>query len=378
MKKVVIFTSRGGGGHLSVSNALEQQLKGEYDVRQVFIFSDVLGTIDPINLISRGRYNGEILYNWFMRKRIYWVLNAMASLGSVIYSLFAPRVELKLNAFFQAEQPDLVISAIPLVNSSILAVTKQRNLPFIVIPTDLDATTFINGFKGDNYKNLYFTLPFDNELIKQSIEAANIPSHNVCVTGFVLRPDFFELKDIARIKKDLNVPEGKPVIMLMMGAVGSDVAYHFTQELSKMKQPAHLLVCTGRNEKLRKKIATLPLPDHISMTLIGFTQKIAELMAVSDLFITKSGTVSFCEGMYMNIPMLLDATSTVLEWEKLNHQLAKDHDFGTSVKSHEQVRHVVESLIADPQRLAAMRANLESMHKKRGCQEIKKLIKEIL
>jgi processive 1,2-diacylglycerol beta-glucosyltransferase len=378
MKKIVIFTCPAGGGHSSVSNALEEQLKGHYVVSQAFIFTDVLGSIDPLNYISRGRYNGEMIYNWFIRRRMYWALNNLAQFGSGLYSFFAPRVERRIEEFLKKEKPDLVISVIPFVNSSILAVTKKLDLPFIVIPTDLDATLFLTGPKNSNYEKLYFTLPFENQLIKQSIEKAHIPADKLYVTGFVLRPAFFTPKDENKIKEEFNIPLGKPVVMVMTGAVGSVTSYYFTQELVKCEQPVHLVICIGKNESLRKKIEELELPKHVSMTIVGFTDRVAELMSVSDLFVTKSGSVSFCEGMYMNIPMLLDATATVMDWEKLNHEIAEKYEFGKSVKSNEEIRHVVESLIANPEALAIMRQNLENMNKKRGCLEIKKLIKAII
>jgi len=46
-------------------------------------------------------------------------------------------------------------------------------------------------------------------------------------------------------------------------------------------------------------------------------------MAASDLCITKSGSVSVCETIYSNLPVLLDATSDVLRWEQFNHRFIK-------------------------------------------------------
>jgi len=378
MKKIVIFTCPAGGGHTSVTNALQEQLKGQYTVTQAYIFTDVLGNIDPLNYISRGRYNGEMIYNWFIRRRIYWANNTLAQAGRWLYSFFAFRVERRVEEYLRKEKPDLVISVIPFVNASILAVTKKLDLPFLVIPTDLDASTFSVGSKASDYKKLYFTLPFENQLIKQSIEKAHIPADKLYITGFVLRPAFFEPKDVDKIKDEFNIPTNKPVVMVMMGAVGSVTSYDFTQELVKCEQPVHLIVCIGKNEGLRAKIEELELSPHVSLTIIGFTDRVAELMAVSDLFVTKSGSVSFSEGMYMNIPMLLDATATVMAWEQLNHKIAEEYEFGKSVKSNEEIRLIVESMIANPETLAIMRQNLENMNKKRGCSEIKKLIKEII
>src|SRR5207237_3814499 len=107
--------------------------------------------------------------------------------------------------------------------------------------------------------------------------------------------------------------------------------YTFVRELAQIKEPVHLLICIARQEQLRHKIMALKLAPHITMTIIGFTDRISDLMAIADILITKSGSVSVNEALYMNLPMILDATSHLLSWEKYNHTFIEQHQLGISL-----------------------------------------------
>ena len=378
MEKIIIFTSTGGGGHISVTNALDAYLNDTYEIKQIHIFSEVLGPIDPIQILSFYRYTGEEFYNYFVRKKWFWLLNLMYWIGKRYFHASSKRTERLLATHLKKHTPDMVISVVPLVNNEILASAKTFDIPCLVTPTDLDATMFIHGFKEPNYRRFRFVLGFDDALIRKTIEPAAIPAHQVVVTGFPVRPNFFENENKIIIKKNFAVPENKPVILLLMGALGSKETYTFSQQLAQLTTPAHILICLGKNESLRKKIEQITFPPHITATIIGFTEHISDLLTISDLFITKSGSVSFCEGIYMNVPMLLDATSLVLLWERFNHTFVKRHGFGDIITRRGDLPQMVDYLLVENNKLATMKKNLESFEKKQGDKEFRQLVKQML
>src|SRR5438045_9662837 len=112
----------------------------------------------------------------------------------------------------------------------------------------------------------------------------------------------------------------------------------YIAELLKISKPFHLLACIGSNESCRANIEKLlSTAPHISSFVIGFTENIADYMTMSDLIITKSGTLSVCESLYKNLPLFLDATSSILVWEKFNHTFIKNQGFGISIANYNEV-----------------------------------------
>lgn len=378
MKKIVIFSSYGGGGHTAVANALSSYLKDEYEIVITNIFSQVLAPLDLMQTVSSGRYTGEDIYNYLMPRKYYGLINLYYKLGAWYFKFRQKKVRKNIEDFLQMHKPDIVISVIPIVNYSVLAVTQKLNLPFLLIPTDLDITTFIAGIKAPTYDQFKIGLAFEDDEARIRLAEAQIPLDVSIVTGFVVRPDFFQTKDIAQIKKEFDVPEGKPVVLLMLGAVGLQSLLSFSKQLSNIESSAHILICTSRQEAIKKSIDALTFPAPLSKTTIGFTSRISDLMAISDIFITKSGSVSVCEAMYMNLPMILDATTDLLAWEKANHRFVKRHHFGTIIEDQDKLAGMVTEMLKNPELCNEYKARLTLLEKKYGCEEIKLIIASMI
>jgi len=374
MKKIVIFSSYGGGGHTAVANALATHLKDEHEIVITNVFSEVLAPIDLMQKITFGKYTGEDIYNYLMPRKWFGFLNAYYKVGVWYFDFRKNKVRTLIEKYLEDQKPDLVISVIPILNATILSITQELDLPFLLVPTDLDIATFIEGIKAPTYKKFKIALAFEDDETRIRLAQAQIPVDQTVITGFVIRPDFFAHKDISAMKQEFNIPEGKPVILLMLGAVGLQSLYTFTQELGKIKPEAHLIICTSKQVAIRKSIDDLVFPDHITKTTIGFTDRISDLMAISDLFITKSGSVSVCEAIYMDLPMILDATSKLLAWERANHRFIKRHNFGTIIKDQNKLSDLVTNLLQNRKLCNEYRQSLQALEKKRGHQEIKSLI----
>lgn len=341
MKKIIILTSKGGGGHLAVSDALKIYLGSHYKVHAVNTFSDVIHPLDVIRKITFGKYDWIRFYNDFLTKKWFRLLSACQVIGAYYMRIRSgPLVQL-LTAYLKKENADMVISVVPLINAALIKSTKNLGIPLIIVPTDLDATIVINGINQPQEKHFRFTCSFDDDTIAQTIAPAQINKKQLVVTGFPIRPVFFTHKDIENIKHKYDVLPNKPVILLLMGYRGSNALYDFAQELAKIKVAIHVLICTGKNTNVVRKIRTVSFPPHITTTIIGFTEHISDLMSISDVFIGKSGSVSVCEALYMNLPLFLDATSGTLEWEKFNHDFVTQHNFGLSIKSEKDIAHIV-------------------------------------
>jgi len=272
----------------------------------------------------------------------------------------------------------MVISVVPLINGALLDATEQLNIPLIVIPTDLDSRTFVEGINYPSYKKFRYCLPFDDTTIKTTIKNAQICNSQVIVSGFPIRADFFEPKDTAALRQSYGIPTDTPVILLMLGGLGSADIVPFITQLKKIELPVHLLVCIGKSEHLRGALARIVLPEHINMTIVSFTNRVSDLMAIADLLITKSGSVSVCEGLYMGIPMLLDGTSSsILRWEKLNHSFIRKHHIGTTVHKHGDIAQLATKILTSKQKDAPIK-NSFSFEKNDARKELVSVVNSLL
>jgi len=376
-KKIVIFTSTGGGGHISVSTALNDYLKHEYTIKEVFLFKLILNSLDPIMSSIFGRVNGENIYNYFMKKKLYRCANFLYSLGEFYFRLRSRSIQRIIETSLNNVKPDLVISVIPIINQDVFLVTKKLNIPFLLIPTDLDPKTFFYRLKNtESHPQFKVSLSFEDEDITSFAKPIN--PQQIVHNGFPLRSDFFKDKNKNHILQQFDIPEDKARVLLLMGTQGSNDMLRFVKELSKLSTPAHLICCVGKNKSIVNLLQAINLPSHISLSIIGFTDQISDLMAISDLIISKSGSVSFCETIYSNVPTMLDATSTILRWEQFNHYFFEKNQLGKILSAQAPIAQQVQELLTNKHLLTSIKNNLLAYEKKQPHKDIPKLIEQMI
>lgn len=375
----MIFTSDAGGGQTSVTNALKTYLKNEFEIIVIPAFSELLQTIDPINRLTFGLTNGEALYNFCITKKLNRITyNLVYKKGIWYYQLFHKTIRKLITQKIEHEKPDVIISVIPILNDKILDCAQNKNLPFFLFPPDFDIEMYLTRLNNPTYKKFYLCLPLITDVIQKQLEKHGIQKENIYITGYPLRPSFFEVKNPAALKKEYNLPSDKPIILVMLGALGVDTFPLMAKHLFTIPESVHYIFCTGKSIVIADQIKSLEKPANISFTLIGFTQSIADLMACADIFITKSGSVSVAEGLHMGLPLLLDATSSVLQWEQYNHPLIEQLGAGYSITSYSNLIERLTELLKNKSLIEKLSRNSKAALPQNGALEIKKLIEKIL
>lgn len=378
-KRILIVSSIGGGGHASVANALQSYLK-DYDITVTNIFQDIINPVDLMQTFTFKRLSGEDFYNFCLQSRWTGVISSMVSFGSWTLRRQKNAIEKLMIDYLERQNPkfDLILSVMPSINFALINVAHKFDIPFLVLTNDLDTTNYINGIKNPSYKKFYYTLAFEDQVLRDKIACAGIPNSQIKITGFPLRPSFFKPKDKDAIKKEFQVPKDKKVVMLLMGGVGSLITYRYVRIIAKSDLPMHLIVCLGRNEKLRRNISKIALPKNLTLNMIGYTDRIADLMAISDVLITKPGPGSICEALASNLPVIIDKTNGTLWWELANIDFVQDYGFGDVLTNFRDLKNILAKYIKDSDYVAAIKKNISKFKKPNPENSIRDLIKQIL
>jgi UDP:flavonoid glycosyltransferase YjiC (YdhE family) len=85
------------------------------------------------------------------------------------------------------------------------------------------------------------------------------------------------------------------------------------------------------------------------MSVFGFTDRISDLMAVSDVIITKPGPGTINEAIAMKVPILLDNTDITLFWERANVDFVLKYGVGQKIKKIRQVKDLLVTYLKDKQ-----------------------------
>jgi processive 1,2-diacylglycerol beta-glucosyltransferase len=348
LKKVIILTSKGGSGHMSTSQELQFLLKDTYQVSIINPFEEILSPIDFVKKISFGSYDGESLYNSMIQSG--WIRTT-----NFFCRYIAPKVitwqqakeESLFYDYFCKEQPDLVISVIPVLNLPASNAAHRRRIPYLIISLDCDLTMWTVGMEKALHTHMVITTGNEEIAHKFIAPLKNQNLHKIKPIGFPIRNQFFEKKDIKKIKTEWDIPTDKPVVAIIMGGAGSNQTYRYFKALARCSFPLHVLACVGRNTKIIKRLKKIKCNPLVSLSCIPFTDKISDLMAASDLLITKPGPGSMSEAAILKLPMLIDAVATNIFWEKEVTKFVLKNKLGYEVKSFSKLRPLVKNMLFD-------------------------------
>jgi processive 1,2-diacylglycerol beta-glucosyltransferase len=379
-KRIITFTSGGGGGHVSAARAVRTILQDNYEIADVYMLRDVLAPLDFVKQFTFEYSSCEDLYNYFITNKYVWLTNTLCMYGKHNMPLKDKKMQKLISDFLDLNPPDLIVSVMPTVNNSLLSVAKKKGIPLIIVPTDLDHGMFITGMQNcpTDYELYRYVVPFNDEELLKTLKPSKIPQNRIVVGGFPIRQEFFSKKNIKKLKNDCGIPLTKPVVTVLMGAAGSTSTYDYVRTLSHSSHALHIIVCLGRNEALRKKIERIKLPYHITMSIIGFTDKMPDIMAMSDILISKCGTVSVMEAVHAQVPLLLDCTSRAVSWEALNVDFITQHGFGQGVTSLRNLDKLLEKYLFDREFYESRKKNLKDFEKPRFAENLQKLVVQLL
>lgn len=377
-KKILVLISRGGGGHKTAGDSLKQILGSDYEIEINPVLADILGTIDPINRITRGHFTGEDLYNILLKSHWNRALQWMVTIGPKCMK--SQTIEKAFEKYLrsQVQPPDLIISSTPYVNYGVACAAHRWDIPFLIIPTDLDGSTFLQGFpKQPTHHRFKVALSYDDPQIrKKTLQKVALTDDQMTLTGFPVRPAClkkYTSEELEVIRAKFNLFESHKIVTLIMGAVGGNMIFDHVKVLSKLDPREHQLhlqmnICVGHNQKMGNKIRnflldqgakflgrhTFLLPTGLVMHIRGYTKDLIELMAASDLIITKTGSCTVNEAIYLEKKLLLDNTSRssarYLWWESFNIPFVQRHSLGYSFSNNEQLLMLIPSFLKYPER----------------------------
>ena len=337
-KTLLVLSSKGGGGHIAASLTLKKLLEKEFDIHVIY-------PIDQLRIW--GIPSGEQFYNSMLQSGWTRSMNFIVRhLAPRLFSSRENKVENIIDSSIDCYQPDLVISLIPFINYPASEAARKRQIPYLLVTTDNDLRNWVLGLEKLKHPDFQVTIGSDLATSRELLLKKNIPETAIKTIGLPLRPEFTLGKDEKKIREEFAISD-KPVILIMMGGAGAGKAYDYAKKIGQIDLSSHLIVLLGRNEKLRKDLEKISLHPSNSMTILGFTDRVADLMAISQLIITKPGPGTISEAIAMKLPILVDNTDKLLFWERINVELVLQYGIGERIMHSSQVPYLIESYLQD-------------------------------
>ena len=270
-----------------------------------------------------------------------------------------------------------MVSVIPFINFYASEAARKATVPFLIITTDNDLQTFVHGLQGVSHPNFKVVVGTHLLCSQEILHQKNIGCNLIEAIGLPVRPDFLVKKDAKLLREKYQIPAHKPVILIMIGGAGGDATYQYAKTLGQIQMGVHLIACAGRNKEMADDMRKIKLNRSNSLTVMEFTDQIPELMTIADLIITKPGTLSTTESLAMQLPILMDCTNPVIDWEQANIDLIKNYGVGSDIKELKQTEMLVRDYLYDTELRYRVQQAYQKMPANRFNESISKVIDEM-
>ncbi len=337
--KILVLSCQGGYAHTAAAKTMQTLLEKDYTLKVVHPINE----IRFFGLMAVEDMYNSVLGNGWIRSMNF----AVHYLAPTVVKTKFGKAERIIQKHIDEDKPDLILSLIPYINLPASKVAKKNDIPYLLVPVDFDLKNYVLGMENMNHPNFRVTVGSEEFHGKGRLLSKGISEHHIEPIGLPLRQDFLEAKDKEELKKAYNIPLDKYVVLLMMGGAGGKNALQYARKIAGIRDlPIHLIVCCGRNEALKEEVAKVPLK---SVTIMGFTDKVADLMSLSDLLISKPGPGTINEAISMRLPILADATSSILYWEKANIAMLQSLQIGDRIRGFNELPRLLRRYLTDPE-----------------------------
>ena len=212
------------------------------------------------------------------------------------------------------------------------------------------------------------------EETKARLVARGAAQDQVAVTGIPISSRFAARMNPAALRKRFGLRDDLPTLLVLSGGFGLGPVAEILNELNKLSKTVQIIVVCGRNDELRRELAMLDRcqPTH----LFGFVQNMQELMAVSDLVITKPGGLTSSEALAMGKPLFI--LNPIPGQEAANSDFLLQNGAAMKANRMEDLPFRLEKLLGSA-RLAEMAAAAKSLGRPRAavdvCKEVARRLK---
>ncbi len=292
MKILIIHTSA-GAGHTKAAEALYNGIKNSTNHSAILV-----NALDYTYPFFKTSY--QSCYSFLVQKipgiwglffaisDLPWIRPAVKVLRRILNGLNADR----LNRFLIQENFDAILSTHFFPNEVAANLKKKGFIKarIISVVTDFDVHSIWVARTIDR-----FTVACD--YTKKVLIGLGVEEHKISVTGIPVHAKFLQPLDKKELKARFDLRENMFTILVATGSFGMGPI----EELVEAFKDYQVLVVCGHNKGLFERLSIRKLPQ---VKVFGLVDNMHELMAVSQVMITKPGGLSITEALVKNLPLI--------------------------------------------------------------------------
>lgn len=323
--KILILTSRTGGGHISLAQALNDQLADKY----------ALEITDPQSHLVHLHYCLVSRYAlWLWAAEFRW--NDTPRRALMIHRIFTPFVAKRLAEVLDRVHPDCIITTYPFLTYEVTRVLRYlgMRIPLALLFADPNGVhaTWLTERRA-------VVLAPTRETYAQALAVGFNPAH-VHLVGWPVRAQFHRADGAGR-QETLAAWGLDPecfTIFLQGGGEGAARFARTVEHVLATRARLQVILAAGTNQTLLTRFTGVP-----RVHALPFVNDIAPMMAAADVVMGKAGPNVLFESVALGKPFI--ATTYIPGQEQANLEFICRHKLGWVALRPYQQQSLLEKLV---------------------------------
>ncbi|MFR2533846.1 MAG: MGDG synthase family glycosyltransferase [Clostridia bacterium] len=352
MKKILIFYATYGGGHLSAAKSIKQYLEDHDTNLQIEMIDCVEYINKALNSVTTAAYRQMAKKAPWAWEKVYYKSShgMLAKVSSTSNKIMA----IKIAKLFKTFEPDVVISTHPFGSQMTSYLKKKQRTHCTLATVMTDFASHEQWLVGNAFVDYFFV---SNEDMKKEMIQQGVANDKIFVTGIPVSKRFSESFDCTSLYKEFDLTPNKKTILFFGGGefgLGKEKTVAILQALASSFSDIQVIAIAGKNEKMKDAFLQVVAQYHKEdcIKVLTYTTQVPELMAISDLVITKPGGLTSSESLVSGLPMLL--INPLPGQEEENAVFLEKAGVAVWLKSSDDPTYVLTSILNNEQQLKQM------------------------
>ena len=366
-KKVIVFYASYGGGHLSAARSIKEYIENNYPN----VDSELIDCVKYINkaleVVTTKAYSemAKMVPNAWGHIYKSSEKGPLAQISTTSNKVMA----LKLKKLLEEKQPDLVICTHPFA-SQMCSYLKRKEKVNVKIATVLTDFAIHNQWiVGHEYTEYFFVSHLG---MKKDLIDAGVSAEKIHATGIPLSNKFLLEYNKTEILESFGLNPGKKTVLFFGGG---ELGLGKTRTLDIFKSfvrndNIQIVAISGKNQKMKENFENFvaEMGKENSVKILEYTDKVAQLMSISDLVVSKPGGLTTTESLASGLPIV--DINPIPGQEEENAEFLEKNRVAIWLKKDDNVEEILNDLFSNPDKMQEMKVNARLMAKKNSTKDI--------
>ena len=368
MKKVMIFYAAYGGGHLSAARSIKENIETNYSDVEVMLVDCMEYVSKYVNKVTTKAYSEMAKKAPRTWGRVYW--HSQKGPLAHISTTSNKMLSIKLNKLLQDFNPDVIISTHPFGTQMCAYLKKQGKLDAKIATVMTDYAPHDQWLVFNHYVDYYFV---SHEGMKKQLNEKGIPNEKIFATGIPLSNKFLLKYDKSEILESFGLSPDRKTVLFFGGGefgLGKTQTFKIFKSFVECHENIQIVAIAGKNPKMKESFENLvyELGKFDKVKILEYTNKVPELMSISDLVVTKPGGLTTTESLASGLPIVV--INPIPGQEEENATYLEENKVAIWIRKDDNVEEILNNLFSNPDKMQEMKIRARLIAKKNSTKDI--------